>query len=63
LAAILAIGKPVALEASAEERDTRGFISMTSSRPSDGLTANCTFEPPVSTPILRSTATDASRMR
>jgi hypothetical protein len=53
LAAILAIGKPVALEASAEERDTRGFISMTIIRPSAGLTANCTFEPPVSTPILR----------
>jgi len=28
LAAILAIGKPVALLASADERDTRGFISM-----------------------------------
>ena len=53
----------MALEASAEERDTRGFISMTSSRPSVGFTANCTFEPPVSTPILRSTATAASRMR
>ena len=33
-AAILAIGKPVALEARAEERDTRGFISMTRTRPS-----------------------------
>ena len=29
LAAILAIGKPVALDASALDRDTRGFISMT----------------------------------
>ena len=48
----LAIGKPVALEASAEERDTRGFISMTIMRPVFGLTANCTFEPPVSTPIF-----------
>jgi hypothetical protein len=28
LAAILAMGKPVALLASAELRDTRGFISM-----------------------------------
>ncbi len=28
-AAILAIGKPVALDASALDRDTRGFISMT----------------------------------
>ena len=53
----------MALEASAEERETRGFISMTSSRPSFGFTANCTFEPPVSTPILRSTAIDALRMR
>ena len=58
----MAIGKPVAFEASAEERDTRGFISMMTSRPSSGLTANCTFEPPVSTPISRSTAIEASRM-
>ena len=29
----MAIGKPVALEASAEKRDTRGFISMTTTRP------------------------------
>src|ERR1700748_1455192 len=57
------MGKPVALEASAEERDTRGFISITSSRPSAGFTANWTFDPPVSTPILRSTAMEASRMR
>jgi len=35
-----AIGKPVALEARAEERDTRGFISITSISPSAGLTAN-----------------------
>ena len=58
----MAIGKPVAFDASAEERDTRGFISMTMSRPSAGLTANCTFEPPVSTPISRSTASEASRI-
>ena len=32
-AAILAIGNPVALDASADERDTRGFISMTTRRP------------------------------
>ena len=62
LAATLAMGKPVALEASAEERDTRGFISMTTRRPSAGLTANCTLEPPVSTPISRSTAIEALRM-
>ncbi|CAB4947288.1 unannotated protein [freshwater metagenome] len=35
-AAIFAIGKPVALEASADERDTRGFISITIMRPSSG---------------------------
>ena len=62
LAATLAIGNPVALEASADDRDTRGFISMMTSRPSSGLTANCTFDPPVSTPISRSTAIEASRM-
>ena len=32
-----AIGKPVALDASADERDTRGFISMTSISPSRGI--------------------------
>ncbi len=52
----------MALDASAELRDTRGFISMTTIRPSSGLIANWTFEPPVSTPISRSTAIDASRM-
>jgi hypothetical protein len=56
------MGKPVAFEASAEERDTRGFISMMTRRPSAGLIANCTLEPPVSTPISRSTAIEASRM-
>ena len=41
LAAILAMGYPVALEANAEERDTRGFISMAiMSSFSSGLTAN-----------------------
>ncbi len=57
------MGKPVALDASAEERETRGFISMMTMRPSVGLTANCTLEPPVSTPIFSSTASDATRMR
>src|SRR6266508_3738987 len=61
-AAIFAMGKPVALEASAEERDTRGFISMTTRRPVAGSTANWMFEPPVSTPISRMTAIAASRM-
>ncbi len=58
----MAIGKPVALEARADERETRGFISITTMRPSAGLIANCTFEPPVSTPISRSTAIEASRI-
>ena len=39
-AAIFAMGKPVALEASAEERDTRGFISITTISPFAGLRAN-----------------------
>ena len=31
-------------------------------RPSSGLSANCTFEPPVSTPISRNTANEALRI-
>src|ERR1700735_5132629 len=61
-AAILAIGKPVAFEASAEDRDTRGFISITVIRPLAGLMANCTLDPPVSTPISRITRMAASRI-
>ena len=61
-AAILAIGKPVALDAKAEERDTRGFISITTRRPVFGSIPNCTLEPPVSTPISRNTAREALRM-
>ncbi len=61
-AAILAIGKPVALEASAEERETRGFISITTRRPSFGLTANWMFEPPVSTPTSRMMRRASSRI-
>src|SRR5487761_1979102 len=61
-AAILAIGNPVALEARALERLTRGFISMTRRSPVSGLTANCTFDPPVSTPTRRSTAKASSRI-
>ena len=53
LAAIFAIGNPVALEARAELRETRGFISMTICLPLSGSTANCILEPPVSTPISR----------
>ena len=57
------MGNPVALEASAELRDTRGFISITSISPVSGFTANCTLEPPVSTPTARITRSDASRRR
>ena len=63
LAAILAIGKPVALEASAELRETRGFISMMRISPVSGWTANWMFEPPASIRIARMTRSAASRMR
>ncbi len=56
------MGKPVALEASAEERHTRGFISITTIRPLLGSTANWMLEPPVSTPISRMIAMAASRI-
>ena len=58
----MAIGKPVAFDASAELRDTRGFISTITIRPLSGSIANCTFDPPVSTPISRRHAIEASRM-
>ena len=61
-AAILAMGKPVAFDANAELRDTRGFISTTTIRPDFGSIANCTFEPPVSTPISRRQASAPSRI-
>ena len=38
--ATLAIGYPVALDASADERETRGFISITIIRPVLGSTEN-----------------------
>src|SRR5450756_426544 len=56
------MGKPVALDARAEERETRGFISLITMRPLYGLTANWMLEPPVSTPISRITANEVSRM-
>ncbi len=62
LAAILAIGKPVALDASAEDLDTRGFISMTIIRPVSGLIANWMLQPPVATPTARRIARPRSRM-
>ncbi len=57
------MGKPVALLASALLRLTRGFISMTITRPSFGFTANWMLLPPVSTPISRMIARDWSRSR
>ncbi len=53
----------MALLASALERDTRGFISMTTMRPSSGFTANWMLQPPVSTPTSRMTAMPMSRSR
>ena len=58
----MAIGKPVAFDASADDRDTRGFISMMTCRPVTGSRANCTLEPPVSTPTRRMQANAASRI-
>ena len=58
----MAIGNPVAFEASADDRDTRGFISMITMSPLVGSRANCTFDPPVSTPTRRMHAKAASRM-
>ncbi len=52
----------MALEASALDRDTRGFISMTIMRPVRGSTANWMLQPPVSTPTSRMTAIATSRM-
>ncbi len=62
-AAILAMGKPVAFEASALDRDTRGFISITTIRPLPGCTANWMLQPPVSTPTARAVAIAMSRIR
>ncbi len=59
----MAIGNPVAFEASADERETRGFISIRTWRPVRGSTANWMFEPPVSTPTARMHASAASRIR
>ena len=51
----------MALDASAELRETRGFISITTSSPLSRFSANCTFDPPVSTPTARITLAEASR--
>ena len=47
LAATLAIGYPVALDASAEERLTRGLTSITQYSNVSGCSAYCTLHPPV----------------
>ncbi len=52
----------MAFDASAEDRDTRGFISMTTIRPVSGWMANWMLQPPVSTPTSRSTAMPTLRM-
>ncbi len=57
------MGNPVAFEASALDRLTRGFISMATMCPSSGLIPNWILLPPVSTPISRMTAMAASRIR
>ena len=53
----------MAFDASAEDRDTRGFISMQIMRPSAGFTANWMLDPPVSTPTRRMIRRAASRIR
>ena len=57
------MGKPVAFEASADERETRGFISMTMIRPFAGLIANWILDPPVSTPTFLMIRRARSRIR
>ena len=52
----------MAFDASADERDTRGFISMQIRRPVFGCTANWMFEPPVSTPMARMIRLASSRI-
>ena len=54
------MGKPVALDAKAEDLLTLGFISITFISPFFGLMANWTFDPPVSTPIFFKTLILAS---
>ena len=55
--------EPGAFDASALDRETRGFISITTTRPSAGSTANWMLQPPVSTPTARMTPIGRSRMR
>src|SRR5690606_31910396 len=50
LAAIFAIGYPVAFEANAEDLLTRGLISMAMISSVSGFKANCTLQPPAKLP-------------
>ena len=59
---ILAMANPVAFEARAELRDTRGFISITHWRPVFGSTANWMLQPPHSMPISRMILIESSRI-
>ena len=52
----------MAFEASAELRETRGFISITTRLPVAGSTANWMLEPPVATPTRRITLKASSRI-
>ena len=61
-AVVDALAPADAAEVEAEDRETRGFISITTSLPVFGSCPNCTFDPPVSTPISRRTANEAFRM-
>jgi len=47
MAEIKAMGNPVAFEASADDREVRGLISMTTILPVSGSWANCTLVPPI----------------
>ncbi len=62
LAAILAIGYPVAFDASADDRLTRGFTSMTMMSSVSGLTENWMLHPPANCPIPLMTRIDRSRI-
>ena len=55
------IGAPADVIRRAEDRETRGFISITRISPVSRLRANWMLEPPHSTPTARTTAAAASR--
>ena len=53
------MGNPVALDASADDLETLGFISIITILPFLGFMANWTLDPPVSTPIFLKHAIEA----